>query len=95
MDFRTAEPIVDLQYIFESDILFLQTADGETEMKGSTVHQFKRTLYRIPFKKPESLMNLAWATLVQSKSKLPDVDPFKESRKYLPFIAEIGCPFDD
>jgi len=95
MGFRTIEPIIGLQFNGENGILLVQTADGESELNGSSMHQVKRTFHRIPLKKPDLLTNLAWSALVQSKSKLPGVDPYEESRRYLPFTSEIQCPFDE
>jgi len=95
MNFRIIEPIIGIQFIAENGILLVQTVDGETGLGDSSVHQVNRTFYRIPLKKPDLLTNLAWSALVHSKSKLPGVDPYEESRKYLPFTSEIQCPFDE
>jgi len=95
LDFHTVEPIVRIQFIVEHGILLVQTADEETELDSSNVHQLKRTFYRIPFKKPELLTNLAWSAFVHSKSKIIGIDPYEEARKYLPFTSEIQCQFDE
>jgi len=50
LDFRTVEPIFSLRFIVEPSILFVQTADGETELDDSSIHQIKSTVYRIPLK---------------------------------------------
>jgi len=92
--FYVKKPITELQFMANGYFLCIQTTDKETEVL-SDVHQVQKTFYRIPLKKPEKLSDLAWFSLVRSKSKLKGVDPYEESRRYLPFYSEIRCPFEE
>jgi len=94
LKFQTDERIIKLQFVVESSTLLVQTVDAEMRSVGENTHGVKHTFYRIPFKKPESLSNLAWSALVQLKSKLPNIDPYEEARRYLPFTSEIQYPFE-
>jgi len=94
MDFCTEEQILDIKFITDGGLLLVRTARKETELIRS-VHHVQMTLYRIPLKKPEKLSNLAWFNLVRSKSQLPNVDPYEEAHKYLPYNSEIRAPFEE
>jgi len=94
VDFCIKEPITEIQFMAEGHFLCIQATDNKTAFV-SDVHQMQKAIYRIPFKTPEKLSDLAWFSLVRSKSKLKGVDPYKEAQKYLPFYSEIRCPFDE
>jgi len=94
IDFCTKKPITNIQFMADGHFLSIQTTDKETELI-SNVHQVQKTFYRIPLKKPENLSDLAWFSLVRSKSKLENINPYEEARKYLPFYSEIRCPFEE
>jgi len=94
LNFYTKEPITNIEFMHEENLLLVQTADGGIELVYG-VHRVKKTFYRIPLKKPEKLSNLAWFSLVRSKSRLPNVDPYEEARKYLPYSSKIRGPFEE
>jgi len=94
IDFRIKKPITYIQFMPDGHFLWIQSIDKETAMI-SDVHQMQKTLYRILLKKPEKLYDLAWFSLVRSKSKLKGTDPYEESQEYLPFYSEIRCPFEE
>jgi len=92
--FFTKNPITRIEFMIDGHFLLVQTVDSEIELI-SDVHQMRKTFYRIPLKKPEKLTHLAWFSLVRSKSKMRNVDPYEEASKYLPYTSEIRCPFDE
>jgi len=92
--FFTKNSIVCINFMIDGHLLLIQVIDNEIKFT-SGVHQNQKTFYRIPLKKSEKLTRLAWFSLVRSKSKIRDVDPYEEARKYLPFNSDIQCPFED
>jgi len=94
IDFFIKKPIMGIRFMTDEHFLWIQAVDKETELI-SGVHQVQKTFYRIPLKKPEKLSDLAWFSLVRSKSKLKGIDPYEEARKYLPLYSEIRCPFEE
>jgi len=94
MDFCVKEPIKGIQLVADGSLLLVLTTSKETKLTRD-VHRFQTTLYRIPLKKPEKLSGLAWFSLVRSKSRIPNVDPYDEARKYLPYTSEIQFPFEE
>jgi len=94
INFCTKEPITSIQFMIDRHVLCIQTTDKETELI-SLAHQLQKTFYRIPLKKPEKLYDLAWFSLIRSKSKLECIDTYEEAQKYLPYYSEIRCPFEE
>jgi len=93
LKFFSVERIVNLQFVTEENILFVQTVS--LKYSKGMIHQVQHTSHRIPIKKPDSLSSIAWSSLVQLKRKIPDVDPYEEARKYLPYTSDIRYPFDE
>jgi len=93
MDFCTERQITSIRFMVDGGLLVIQTTENITEITQG-VHSMQKALYRIPLKTPEKLANLAWFSLVRSKSRIPNIDPYDEARKYLPFNSEIQAPFE-
>jgi hypothetical protein len=92
LDFCVKEPITGIKFV--GSLLFVQTVDNYVQSTRD-IHNVQTTLYRIPLKKPEKLADLAWFNLVRSKSRFPNVDPYEEAHKYLPYTSEIRAPFEE
>jgi hypothetical protein len=94
VEFCIKEPITCIKFMINGHFLCIQATDNETKL-FSDVHKVQKTIYRIPLKIPEKLSDLAWFSLVRSKSKLKGVNPYEEARRYLPFYSEIRFPFEE
>jgi hypothetical protein len=47
------------------------------------------------FRKPESLEEIAWLSLVKAMKKRDTIeDPYEAARKYLPPNSDINCVFE-
>jgi len=93
MNFCTRKPITSIKFAVTEKILLVQTLENDTGITCDS-HQIKKTVYRVPLKKPHLLTSIAWFTLVRSKSRTKKINPYTEATKFLPLNSYLQCPFE-